>query len=174
MKQNRGSINRPSCLSSSDMKKVVLQCSGEMMSITIGDAGLVGLKNDGLVNKWYWISIETGESWTWLHSIYYKLNSRRMVNINVQFRAVMHFEGTIGKYPFYPRGRQRSFIDKLYFIKMKICCSKDIIKEGFPGGSVVKNTCQGRGHGFEPWSGNIPHAAEQLISLSATAIEPVL
>lgn len=62
MKQNRGSINRPSCLSSSDMKKVVLQCSGEMMSITIGDAGLVGLKNDGLVNKWYWISIETGES----------------------------------------------------------------------------------------------------------------
>ena len=43
------------------MKKVVLQYSGEMMSITIGDTGLIGLKNDGLVNKWYWISIETSE-----------------------------------------------------------------------------------------------------------------
>ncbi|KAJ8794086.1 hypothetical protein J1605_019078 [Eschrichtius robustus] len=30
-----------------------------------------------------------------------------------------------------------------------------------------------RGHGFEPWSGKIPHASEQL-SLCATTTEPVL
>ncbi|XP_049551062.1 pleckstrin homology domain-containing family A member 5 isoform X27 [Orcinus orca] len=30
-----------------------------------------------------------------------------------------------------------------------------------------------KGHGFEPWSGKIPHAAEQL-SLCATANEPAL
>ena len=29
------------------------------------------------------------------------------------------------------------------------------------------------GHGFDPWSGKIPHAAEQL-SLCATTAEPVL
>ena len=29
---------------------------------------------------------------------------------------------------------------------------------GFPGGLVV---CQCRGHGFDPWSGKIPHAEEQ-------------
>ena len=31
---------------------------------------------------------------------------------------------------------------------------------------------QGRGHGFEPWSGKIPHAVEQL-SPCATTTEPV-
>ena len=40
--------------------------------------------------------------------------------------------------------------------------------KGFPGGAVVKNP-----HGFEPWSGKIPHAAEQL-SPCATTTEPVL
>ena len=54
-------------------------------------------------------------------------------------------------------------------------------KQGFPGGEVVKNlpakkkkkesACQCRGHGFEPLSRKIPHAAEQL-SLCATATEP--
>ena len=44
---------------------------------------------------------------------------------------------------------------------------------GFPGGSVVKTACQCRRHGFDPWSGKIPHAAEQL-SPCATTIEPVL
>ena len=34
-------------------------------------------------------------------------------------------------------------------------------------------SCQCRGHGFEPWSGKIPHAAEQL-SPCATTTEPVL
>ena len=34
-----------------------------------------------------------------------------------------------------------------------------------------KSTCQCRGHGFEAWSGKIPHATEQL-SLCATTTEP--
>ena len=45
---------------------------------------------------------------------------------------------------------------------------------GFPGGTVVKNPpANSRGHRFKPWSGKIPHAAEQL-SLCATTTEPVL
>ena len=34
-----------------------------------------------------------------------------------------------------------------------------------------ESVCQCRGHGFEPWSGKIPHAAEQL-GLWATTAEP--
>ena len=49
--------------------------------------------------------------------------------------------------------------------------------EGFPGGTVVKNP-PARGHGFEPWSGRIPHAAEQLGPWATTTeparLEPVL
>ena len=45
---------------------------------------------------------------------------------------------------------------------------------GFPGGAVVKNPpANAGGHGFEPWSGKIPRAAEQL-SPCATTTEPVL
>ena len=44
----------------------------------------------------------------------------------------------------------------------------------FPGGSVVKNPPANAGvHGFEPCSGKIPHAMEQL-SLCATTTEPAL
>ena len=39
--------------------------------------------------------------------------------------------------------------------------------------SGQKSACQCRGHGFNPWSGKIPHAAEQL-SPWATTTEPVL
>ena len=39
----------------------------------------------------------------------------------------------------------------------------------FPGGK--ESTFQCRGHGFEPWSGKIPHAAEQL-SPCTTITEP--
>ena len=35
-----------------------------------------------------------------------------------------------------------------------------------------ESACQCRGHGFEPWSGRIPRAAEQL-GLWATTTEPV-
>ena len=41
-----------------------------------------------------------------------------------------------------------------------------------------ESACQCRGHGFEPWSGKIPHAAEQLGPCATTAepacLEPVL
>ena len=41
-----------------------------------------------------------------------------------------------------------------------------------------ESACQCRGHGFEPWSGKIPHAAEQLGTWATIAeparLEPVL
>ena len=36
-----------------------------------------------------------------------------------------------------------------------------------------ESTCQCRGHEFEPWSGKIPHAVEQL-GPCATTTEPAL
>ena len=36
-----------------------------------------------------------------------------------------------------------------------------------------ESACQCRGHGFEPWSGKIPHAMEQL-SPGTTTTEPAL
>ena len=43
---------------------------------------------------------------------------------------------------------------------------------GLPGWcSGCESACQCRGHGFEPWSGKIPHAAEQL-GPWATITEP--
>ena len=47
-----------------------------------------------------------------------------------------------------------------------------IIKPGLPWWrSGWESACQRRGHGFEPWSGRIPHAAEQL-GPWATITEP--
>ena len=44
--------------------------------------------------------------------------------------------------------------------------------QGFPGGAVVeKLPADAGGHGLEPWSGKIPHAAEQL-GPWATITEP--
>ena len=45
----------------------------------------------------------------------------------------------------------------------KTAISSEMSFRGFPGGPVVRTLrfhC--RGHGFKPWSGKIPHAAEQL------------
>ena len=43
-------------------------------------------------------------------------------------------------------------------------------KQGFPGGPVVKNPpCKARGHRFDPCSGKIPHAMEQLSPWAPTA-----
>ena len=42
-----------------------------------------------------------------------------------------------------------------------------------PGGSGGRILLPARRHGFDPWSGKIPHAAEQL-SLGATTTKPVL
>ena len=52
-------------------------------------------------------------------------------------------------------------------------CQPDWLKDaqGFPGGAVVENPPANAG--FEPWSGKIPHATEQL-SLCATTTEPTL
>ena len=36
---------------------------------------------------------------------------------------------------------------------------------------MVESACQCRGHGFDPWSRNIPHAA--VLSPCATTTEPV-
>ena len=45
---------------------------------------------------------------------------------------------------------------------------------GFPGGSVVKTMpANAKKHSFNPWSGKIPHAAEQK-STCTTTVEPVL
>ena len=34
--------------------------------------------------------------------------------------------------------------------------------------SGYESACRGRGHGFEPWSGKIPHAADQLSPRATT------
>ena len=57
-----------------------------------------------------------------------------------------------------------------------------VLKMSFSGlpwwRSVWESACQYRGHGFEPWSGKIPHAAEQLGPWATTTepacLEPVL
>ena len=52
-----------------------------------------------------------------------------------------------------------------------------VIMWGFPSGPVVKNPHANAGDtlnpGFEPWSGKISHAAEQM-SPCATTTEPAL
>ena len=54
------------------------------------------------------------------------------------------------------------------------CWSFKSVVSDFLGGAVVKNPpANAGGHGFEPWSGKIPHAAEQL-SACATTTEPAL
>ena len=40
---------------------------------------------------------------------------------------------------------------------------------GFPGGPLFKNLSYKR-HRFDPWSGKIPHAAEQLSLCPSTAV----
>ena len=50
---------------------------------------------------------------------------------------------------------------------------KIFVPRGFLGGSVVENPPANAGHGFDPWSGNVPHATEQL-SPWATTTELVL
>ena len=45
--------------------------------------------------------------------------------------------------------------------------------EDLPGGPSKESTCQCRGHGFDPWSGEIPHATGQL-NQSTTATDPCM
>ena len=55
--------------------------------------------------------------------------------------------------------------DRLYyshFIDEEVEAQK-LTNRAFPGGAVVENlSANCGGHGFEPWSGKIPHAAERL------------
>ena len=58
-------------------------------------------------------------------------------------------------------------------------CSKEMNSNGFPWWrSGWESACQCRGRGFEPWSGKISHAAEQLGPWATTTeparLEPVL
>ena len=62
---------------------------------------------------------------------------------------------------------------------MKYCTTIKRMREGFPGGAVVENLpANAGGHGFEPWSRRIPHAAEQRSPWATTTeparLEPVL
>ena len=58
------------------------------------------------------------------------------------------------------------------FLK-KLKADSKIYMEGLPWWrSDRESACQCTGHGFEPWSGKIPHAVEQL-GLWATITEPV-
>ena len=60
---------------------------------------------------------------------------------------------------------QLDHVDAFSYLKHCLC---------FPGGTVVKNLpANSGGHRFEPWSGKIPHAMEQL-SPCTTTTEPVL
>ena len=62
----------------------------------------------------------------------------------------------------YFRGKPEG--DKVFLLKIEM--------RDFSGGAVVKNPPANAGDGFNPWSGKIPHAAEQL-SPCATTTEPV-
>ena len=58
-----------------------------------------------------------------------------------------------------------------WYVILPDCCNKNLIA-GLPWWrSGWESACQCRGHGFEPWSGRIPHAVERL-GPWATATEP--
>ena len=64
------------------------------------------------------------------------------------------------------------FFHPLYGIKIKLLLGLPWWRSGW------ESACRCRGHGFEPWSGKIPHATEQLGPWATTTeparLEPVL
>ena len=67
----------------------------------------------------------------------------------------------------------------VYTTNLLLYCFFSIKETGLPWWrSGWESACQCRGHGFKPWSGRIPHAAEQLGPWATTAeparLEPVL
>ena len=80
----------------------------------------------------------------------------------------------------YPQSAERKKNECIY--NQNTLCGKVIIQNlsrdkvfprVFPSGTVVKNLRQCRRHGFDPWSGKIPHSGQQL-NLLAMITEPVL
>ena len=112
----------------------------------------------------------------WLKTI--KMNSS--VNFNSQHTCTEAF--TIRKYY---RGKYITgiLVSKTYKL-YKLCGRPKNVNfkkahSGLPWWcSGWESTCQCRGHGFEPWSGKIPHATEQLGPWATTTepahLEPVL
>ena len=95
-----------------------------------------------------------------------KASLTKIINKSPNNETVFH-----ARYDCSPRYSFVSVIFKIYnFLK---------INSGLPWWrSSWESACQCRGHGFEPWSGKIPHAAEQLGPWATTTeparLEPVL
>ena len=94
-----------------------------------------------------------------MSSFYIYIFQRKYKGSKTYYNTIKHFR-VMGEYHY--------LISVITQLTQKLSPDKKT-KQGFPGGAVV--TFQRRGHGFEPWSGKIPHAAEQL-SLCATTTEP--
>ena len=80
------------------------------------------------------------------------------------------------------RGQERSGSNSPPSVRALVICFLSWIRNHLTGLpwwlSGWGSACQCRGHGFEPWSGKIPHAAEQLGPWATTTepapLEPVL
>ena len=115
-----------------------------------------------------------------------KINSKLIINLNVKCKTIKllgdNIGGNLGDLGFgdtwvldtTPKTwSMKDIIGKPNFVKIKNFCS------GLPWWrSGWESACQCREHGFEPWSGKIPHAAEQLdpwaTSTEPARLEPVL
>ena len=129
---------------------------------------------------------------------YTKTNSKWIKDLNVSPDTIKFLEENIGrtlhdvnhsKIFFDPPPREMEIKTKIHkwdLMKLKsFCTAKKTINKTIknPQGlplwcSGWESACQCRGHEFEPWSGKIPHATEQLGPWAPTTepahLEPVL